>query len=513
MPITYFPEECGRRRGSEMHVKTHHTVTFLMPSFLPHRPIYPMEIPILLITQIPKVQRVLDLLASEKLDQLCSQPHISDIIQALQARIKKLELPLIREEWAELKRELLSPSATPDAASRLLLWLGKVCVRTQLCHDLLSLPSTSKDHRECDRSARRLSVQLHIPGESKYVETKFKRWANESHNLQDLLRPGLSEDVTKLVGLYLQQLMPTYIHAYPKFPTSVYKICREITAKGSFGSVTKVESRLTRRHFAMKTFRDIYFPKKWETLRDEMVILQVCCHPNLLRIVDAFKTGDTALHFVTEPWAPYTLFQFLYSPDNEREKRCRWFKPNDPDSTAIIFRLMYGLADGLQFLHTISIKHKDIKPSNILLYLETDPRKIKPILADVGKSKVWYEGATTRHTDSTRMFLAPEQVCKKQSTLQADIWQLGCCFASLLAFACGGDNAAHSLRNTCLDPPSQTHGCFGIDREHFLVELDKICGSTQRVSKALEIVKSMLVEEPESRSDIHEIFARLGRLV
>lgn len=104
------------------------------------------------------------------------------------------------------------------------------------------------------------------------------------------------------------------------------------------------------------------------------------------------------------------------------------------------------------------------------------------------------------------MSLAPEQVRKEQSTLQADIWQLGCCFALLLALACGGTRAAHSLRHSIIDPP-KTQGCFGIDGGNFLAELDNICGSAQHLSKALEIVKSMLIEEPESRSNIHKIFA------
>ena len=269
---------------------------------------------------------------------------------------------------------------------------------------------------------------------------------------------------------------------------------------------------LTGRHFALKTFRDVFFEEDWETHRDELVILQACNHPNLLHVVDAFKTGDTQLHFVTEPWAPYTLFKFLYSFDQEREKRCSWFKPNNAQSTAIIFRLMYGLADGLQFLHKMSIKHKDIKPTNILLYRENS-EEIQPILADVGKSKVSREGATTRYTDSSYMFLAPEQVAEVMSTLQADIWQLGCCFALLLALMCGGKDATHSLRHSIFDPPDKTHCCFGIDHEIFLAQLDNICGRVQNLSEALAIVKSMLVKEPESRPDIHAICARLHALV
>ncbi|KAI1427319.1 kinase-like domain-containing protein [Xylaria sp. FL1777] len=480
--------------------------------FLPYQSIYEMEIANLLsiIVLNPEFRSVLRLLANNTLDNLCFQSPVSDTIHASQARIKHLELPLIRKQWKELQgvlRVLLFTtwiSPTPDVLCHLLLQLGHVYVRTKLCHELLSLPSTSETPRECDRSARRLSVWLDIPAGSEYAKTKLYRWAG-----------GLpsSADLTSLGDHYLAQLMPTHIHAYQGFPASIYKICNNNNrVEGSYGSVTEVQSILTGRHFALKTFRDVFFEEDWQAHWDELVILQACNHPNLLHIVDAFKTGDTELHFVTEPWAPYTLFSFLYSFDQEREKRCSWFEPNRAQSTIVIFRLMYGLADGLQFLHKMSIKHKDIKPSNILLYRENSV-EIQPILADVGKSKVSREGATTRYTDSSYMFLAPEQVAGEKSPLQADIWQLGCCFALLLALVCGGRNATHSLRHSIFDPPEETHCCFGIDRDIFLAKLDDICGGAQDLSEVLAIVKSMLAKEPENRSDIHAIRAKLRALV
>ncbi|KAJ2988075.1 hypothetical protein NUW58_g2612 [Xylaria curta] len=464
------------------------------------------------IVRAPQVAEIVKLLTGPALDELCDQPSVSSTLDAFQICIKKLVLPSIRKEWTALQEVLQSLDQippTPNGAFHLLLQLGKVCERTELCHKLLSLPSTERDPRQRDRVARRLSVRLYIPNESEYARTKLRRWVDELNDPHQQLQLGSLGNLTILADNYLEQLDPAYI--YPRL-RSVYKACSEARVKGSYGSVAEVESMPTRRHFAMKTFQDVYFSRNWDEIRDELVILQVCNHKNLLHIVDAFTTKDTEMNLVFGPWAPYSLHKLLYSPNKEREKQCSWFRPNNAESTAIIFRLMYGLADGLQFLHDISIKHKDIKPSNILLYLEGDSDNIRPILADVGKSKVSRDDATTLYTDSTRMFLAPEQVDKQKSTLQADVWQLGCCFASLLALACGGTEATHSLRNSVIDPPG-TQGVYSIDYKSFMAELNRICGGVQHISKALVIVKSMLAMESESRPSIHQVFGQFSTLV
>lgn len=153
----------------------------------PQQCIYAIDIITLLILN-PKFGSVRRLLADNTLDILCSQSPVSDTIQASQARIKNLELPLIRKQWKDLQ-ELLKAlpfimciSITPDAFSHLLLQLGHVYLRTKLCHELLSLPSTS-DARGCDRSARRLSVWLEIPPAMEYAKTKLNRWAGGLTNL------------------------------------------------------------------------------------------------------------------------------------------------------------------------------------------------------------------------------------------------------------------------------------------------------------------------------------------
>lgn len=105
----------------------------------------------------------------------------------------------------------------------------------------------------------------------------------------------------------------------------------------------------------------------------------------------------------------------------------------------IVYNIFEQLADGLVHIHEKPIKHKDIKPSNILLQqtqTESGSWCVTPIIADFGISKPVERDRPTNCTKSTIDFLAPEQISHTESTLKLDIFTLGCCFALTLAVLC-----------------------------------------------------------------------------
>ncbi|KAI1177927.1 kinase-like domain-containing protein [Nemania sp. FL0916] len=453
---------------------------------------------LLSIFNAPEVCHAFESLA-QKLPLQCTPDDVSEILAEA-----KIVPPDGRNQFEALKTKLENLKVTSvarDEAYDILYEFAHLYRKAELCHKLLFLNPTESDVQQRSKLVRRLSVQLYIPDDSEFAATQLQRL------FEDIRRRGFS-------GRYLEHLTPTYFATYEKFPTNIYKPCgKDDVGKGSFGTVTQVESMSTNSLFALKTFNSgKHFDMRSDVHLNELYILQMCHHPNLLRVVDAFTVGKKELHFVTKPWAPYTLSEFLFSSDKDREGKCNWFIPKAEGSTAIIFRLMLGAASGLEFLHKHFIKHKDIKPDNILLYHKSDVNKIRPILADVGKSKTWRPGASTMFDDSTYEFLAPEQVHLKKSTLQADIWQLGCCFALLLALACNGRDATHSLWNCTQETATRKSCCISRERERFLAELQEICKDAKHVSKALPIVMRMLEEEPQRRPDIHEIVVQLREL-
>ncbi|KAK4245019.1 Serine/threonine-protein kinase H1 [Corynascus novoguineensis] len=304
-----------------------------------------------------------------------------------------------------------------------------------------------------------------------------------------------------------RQFRPRYVHTYEKLLDAPYII--DGTAPpclGSYGIVRKSNHRRTGEALAIKTFPNVFDDETAGKILREIGILEVCDHKNIVRLVEAFKTKDDGLsmHLVITPWAPCTLHVFLHMPQPVRADRCAWFQPGSLESDLSVYRIMYELADAVTYLHANEIKHKDIKPENILLYREGNAAEITPLITDFGVSKVFSKDALTNYTDSTRSCLAPEQLHKESSTLKADIWQLGCGFAHLLALAAGGKLAHEKLLDSYMRSNDQKCS-YIIAEEHssFMGALGNICmRGNAALRRAYFVVSSMLDLDPSQRLDI-----------
>ena len=92
-------------------------------------------------------------------------------------------------------------------------------------------------------------------------------------------------------------------------------------------------------------------------------------------------------------------------------------------------RTFYGcLAAGLAYLHGLKIRHRDIKPQNILVKGE------RVYLADFGISLDWESlsrSTTTEESGKTLLYCAPEVAQFKPRNSSSDIWSLGCVFLEI----------------------------------------------------------------------------------
>ncbi|KAH6694066.1 kinase-like domain-containing protein [Plectosphaerella plurivora] len=319
------------------------------------------------------------------------------------------------------------------------------------------------------------------------------------------LPPAMEPAFSGLVTLIVEQSKPCYIHEYFD-ETPPYQFDNQAPpARGSYGSIRKATSEITKDVAAVKTFDLRLAGNSRSRISREIGILEVCRHPNLIQLLDAYETPDEQIHLILKPWAPFTLHTFLAYNDRALTRCCPWFTPGQQTSMNTVLGILCGLADGLHYLHLRSIKHKDINPDNILLHLE-DSIRIRPIIADFGTSKVYKFGRSTKYTDSTYSYLAPEQNKKDSSSLKSDVWQLGCCFALTLTRACGGYPALVELEDTYADHS----GNIAMNLAQFLPTFRRLCTSMPDV---LKLTCSMLEEDPAMRWNIERVRDELDKIL
>ncbi|KAF2257373.1 kinase-like protein [Trematosphaeria pertusa] len=117
-------------------------------------------------------------------------------------------------------------------------------------------------------------------------------------------------------------------------------------------------------------------------------------------------------------------------------------------------RTFFGcLAASLAYLHDNSVRHKDIKPQNILV------RSGNVLLTDFGLSRDFADdiGSTTSGiTPSTPRYSPPEVAAYEARNTSADIWSLGCVFFEMVA-ALHGYNIEWLKRYIASKHTSSTH--------------------------------------------------------
>ncbi|KAH7393845.1 kinase-like domain-containing protein [Phaeosphaeria sp. MPI-PUGE-AT-0046c] len=198
----------------------------------------------------------------------------------------------------------------------------------------------------------------------------------------------------------------------------------------------------------------------------EIKILKRLKHPHIIEVVGSYTRGKY-LGILLHPVATCDLSTFLedidylerfsrslssghptnleFEEEGERTRRCatvcgfgylnhvtRYIYPNNvvEIAKAKLWRSYRCIASAIQHLHENSIRHKDIKPHNILL----SPEGLW--VTDFGLSTD-FSGISTSNTSGgergTVKYCAPEIAAFQRSGRSADIYSLGCLFFEMAA--------------------------------------------------------------------------------
>ena len=144
---------------------------------------------------------------------------------------------------------------------------------------------------------------------------------------------------------------------------------------------------------------------------------------------------------------------------------------------------IFQLIQGLHYLHSCKIIHRDIKPNNLLL---DDKLELK--IADFGLSKKLSEGQKLKEQLGTQVYMAPEiwKLSEEGYSFEVDIWSLGITMYQLLTgelpFKVKNNNGKNIIK-----------GEFGFPE------------SPSISKEAKNLIKQILVIEPRKRPSLNQI--------
>ncbi|HEV8194668.1 MAG TPA: serine/threonine-protein kinase, partial [Ktedonobacterales bacterium] len=154
-----------------------------------------------------------------------------------------------------------------------------------------------------------------------------------------------------------------------------------------------------------------------EVFRREVAALERLEHPHIVRLLDYGRDEARGCAFIALEELPSDLQRLLMSTTTTQPA------PADAPDHTWIWPFARQLAQALVTAHAAGVVHRDLKPTNILLTAEGQPK-----LTDFGISYLKQELATGETVSAfwTPGYAAPEQRAGARGDERSDLYALGC---------------------------------------------------------------------------------------
>ncbi|KAJ2377351.1 glycogen synthase kinase 3 [Coemansia sp. RSA 2607] len=195
----------------------------------------------------------------------------------------------------------------------------------------------------------------------------------------------------------------------------VYTNCK-VVGNGSFGVVFQAELVPSGEQVAIKkVLQDKRFKNR------ELAVMRSVAHRNVVGLRYFFYSqgdkDDIYLNLVLE-YVPETIYRVT-----RQHAKAKQYVPQ-----RLIKLFMYQLFRSLNYIHSMGICHRDIKPQNLLV----DSAKGVLKLCDFGSAKTLLAGEPNVSYICSRYYRAPELIFGATNyTGRIDIWSAGCVMAEL----------------------------------------------------------------------------------
>lgn len=242
-------------------------------------------------------------------------------------------------------------------------------------------------------------------------------------------------------------------------------------------------------------------------------------HHHIIAFIGSYEKGEL-MGIAMFPVAKYSLKHLL--EDMSRKNGEKKVDFSEHHHVWAMLRYFLCLSSAVAWLHSIPVKHKDIKPANILI-----DRAQSIILADFGLSRV-YESKEAAdisggQTEYTLTYAAPEAIDSTDRDLSTDLFSLACVFLEMITVICG--ETVETLREKLrwrAHPysSSERSKCYASSAEETRQWINFLKGKSTHPAaqpflvEGLERVSKMMSRTPRTRGDAkeaHECFKDIAR--
>ncbi len=159
-----------------------------------------------------------------------------------------------------------------------------------------------------------------------------------------------------------------------------------------------------------------------DAMSNEVGLIRKVRHQHIVHVVDAFMAKKNRYKIILEPLATCDLRQYLRKMERGPSSKADWAKLGL--RRLQLLQWMRCLAVSLQHMHSLDVRHRDIKPDNILIHGGNI------LFTDFGTS--FHSDKDTRYTcistPGTAKYLPPEASGNRRFGRSGDIYSLGCVF-------------------------------------------------------------------------------------
>ena len=247
-----------------------------------------------------------------------------------------------------------------------------------------------------------------------------------------------------------------------------YRICEKRIGKGSFSTIYKCFD-ISNNVRALKKI-DMDKLKNKKSIKNEFNIMRKLSHINIIKVFDLII--DDTLNNV------YIFMEYFENGDLGKYLGGNALEEKNVNNFSI------QIKNGLQYLYTQNIVHRDIKPQNILVSND----KILKII-DFGLSKnININNEMMDTICGSPLYMAPEIIKTKNYTIKSDIWSFGVIIYEMIYGytpfrATNIYNLIKTIDNYDIKYPSNT------------ISFD-----------CIDLLQKMLKKNPHDRIDWHSLF-------